>query len=76
MDTIAPLEFGALDCIESARVTLKTFFQVLLDLNIYKRDLETKCLDQDETVLQLQANQRQLEARIRFMQENGANDGY
>ena len=40
MDSIQPMTFNALDSVESARATLKTFFQVLLDLNIYKRDLE------------------------------------
>jgi hypothetical protein len=54
MESIAPLEFGALDSIESARVTLKTFFQVLLELNVYKRDLEKKCLDQDGVVIELE----------------------
>ena len=29
------------------------FFMVLLDLNVYKRDLETKCIEQDETILEL-----------------------
>jgi len=40
MDSVQPMTFNALDSVESARVTLKTFFQVLLDLNVYKRDLE------------------------------------
>jgi hypothetical protein len=38
-----------------------------LDLNIYKRDLETKCLEQDENVIQLTANLRSMEARVKFM---------
>ena len=59
MDTIAPMEFSALDSIESARATLKTFFQVVLDLNIYKRDLESKCIEQDENVIKLTASVRQ-----------------
>ena len=40
IESISPLEFNALNSIESARATLKTFFQVFLDLNVYKRDLE------------------------------------
>jgi len=34
-----------LDSIESAKATLKTFFGVVLDLNVYKRDLEQKCIE-------------------------------
>jgi mRNA-degrading endonuclease YafQ of YafQ-DinJ toxin-antitoxin module len=26
---------------------------VLLDLNVYKKDLENKCIEQDETILEL-----------------------
>jgi hypothetical protein len=51
MDTVTPLSFNALDNIDSAKATLKTFFQVFLDLNVYKRDLEQKCIEQDETVI-------------------------
>jgi hypothetical protein len=40
MDSVQPMSFNALGSIESARATLKTFFSVVLDLNIYKRDLE------------------------------------
>ena len=40
---------------ENARATLKTFFMVLLDLNVYKKDLENKLIEQDETVLDLQS---------------------
>lgn len=64
MDTIAPMEFSALDSIESARATLKTFFQVVLDLNIYKRDLESKCIEQDENVIKLTASVKTMEARV------------
>lgn len=38
---------------EMARATLRTFFMVLLDLNVYKKDLEMKCIEQDETILEL-----------------------
>lgn len=47
------MSFNALDSIESAKATLKTFFQVVLDLNIYKRDLEAKCIEQDENIIRL-----------------------
>ena len=53
IDSVQPMSFNALDSIESAKATLKTFFQVVLDLNIYKRDLEQKCLEQDENVISL-----------------------
>lgn len=51
LDSVQPMSFNALDSIESAKATLKTFFQVVLDLNIYKRDLEQKCIEQDENVI-------------------------
>jgi len=76
VESISPLSFNALESIDSAKATLKTFFQVVLDLNIYKRDLETKCLEQDETVISLTANLRSMEARVKFMAENGGQDGY
>ena len=37
-----------------ARQTLRTFFMVLLDINVYKKELEAKCIEQDEQVLLLQ----------------------
>ena len=76
LEDVQPMSFNALDSIESAKATLKTFFQVVLDLNIYKRDLEQKCIEQDENVIQLQANVKSAEARIKYMIENGGNDGY
>ena len=51
LEGVQPMSFNALDSIESAKATLKTFFQVVLDLNIYKRDLEQKCIEQDENVI-------------------------
>lgn len=39
-ETIEPPRFRGLSSVENARITLRTFFTVLLDLNIYKRDLE------------------------------------
>ena len=38
IESITPMNFNALDSIESAKATLKTFFGVVLDLNVYKRD--------------------------------------
>jgi len=76
MDSIQPMTFNALDSVESARATLKTFFQVLLDLNIYKRDLEQKCIEQDENVIRLTATQKVLEERVKYMIEHGGQDGY
>jgi uncharacterized coiled-coil protein SlyX len=52
-DSIKPPRFKGLNSVEMAKATLKTFFMVLLDLNVYKRDLETKCIEQDETILEL-----------------------
>lgn len=52
-ESIKPPRFRGLNSVEMARATLKTFFMVLLDLNVYKRDLETKCIEQDETILEL-----------------------
>ena len=76
MDSVTPMSFSALDSIESARATLKTFFQVVLELNIYKRDLERKCIEQDEAVINLEVQVKSMEARLRFMVDNGGRDGY
>lgn len=40
IESVQPLSFNALKNIDSAKATLKTFFSVVLDLNVYKRDLE------------------------------------
>lgn len=53
MDSIQPPRFRGLSSVENARATLRTFFMVLLDLNVYKRDIENKCIEQDETILEL-----------------------
>ena len=45
MESVQQLSFNALDTIDSAKATLKTFFQIVLDLNVYKRDLEQKCIE-------------------------------
>ena len=44
-ESIKPPGFKGLNSVDVARATLKTFFMVLLDLNVYKRELETKCID-------------------------------
>lgn len=76
IDSITPLSFNALDTIESAKATLKTFFQVVLELNIYKRDLENKCIEQDEVVITLTAETNTQKARIQYLIEHGGTDGY
>lgn len=53
IDNIQPLKFSGLQSVDAARVTLQTFFSILLDLNIYKRDLENKCIESDEHILEL-----------------------
>ena len=52
-ESIKPPRFKGLNSVETARQTLKVFFMVLLDLNVYKKDLETKCIEQDENILEL-----------------------
>jgi len=39
--------------VDAAKVTLQTFFGVMLDLNVYKRDLEIKCIESDDAILGL-----------------------
>ena len=45
LDTVTPLRFKGLSSIENAKATLKTFFLVFLDLNVYKKDLENKLIE-------------------------------
>ena len=54
MDAIKPPRFNGLNNIDNARATLKTFFMVLLDLNVYKKDLENKLIEQDELMIEMQ----------------------
>lgn len=56
MDSVQAPRFKGLNSVEAAKATLRTFFMVLLDLNVYKRDLEAKCIEQDETILDMQSN--------------------
>jgi Leucine-rich repeat (LRR) protein len=53
MDSIQAPRFKGLSSVEMARKTLRTFFMVLLDLNVYKRELETKLIEQDEKLIEL-----------------------
>lgn len=52
MNAIDPPKFKGLNNVETAKATLKTFFMVLLDLNVYKKDLENKLIEQDEQMLE------------------------
>lgn len=63
MDSIQPPRFRGLSSVENARATLRTFFMVMLDLNVYKRDLENKCIEQDETILELNSTVTMLQDR-------------
>ena len=55
MDAIQPPRFKGLTNVDMARQTLRTFFMVLLDVNVYKKELESKCIEQDEQVMLLQS---------------------
>lgn len=63
-ESIKPPRFRGLNSVEMARATLSTFFMVLLDLNVYKRELEQKCIEQDETVLELEGTISILQERV------------
>lgn len=52
MNAIDPPKFKGLNNVETAKATLKTFFMVLLDLNVYKKDLENKLIEQDEQLIE------------------------
>lgn len=68
-ESIKPPRFKGLNSVDSARQTLKVFFMVLLDLNVYKKDLETKCIEQDETILELQGTLNILQERLGLTQQ-------
>lgn len=55
LDSIQAPRFKGLNSVEMARATLKTFFMVLLDVNVYKADLEQKCIEQDAEILDLRS---------------------
>ena len=42
------LSFNALESIDSAKETLKVFFKIFLDKNIWCRELENKLLEMDD----------------------------
>jgi len=44
-DSVTPLNFQGLRSVDTAKATLQTFFKIILDMNVYKRDLENKCLE-------------------------------
>ena len=76
-NNIEPLKFTGLQSVDAARVTLQTFFSVMLDLNIYKRDLETKCIESDDAILELNAQINFLNSRIDEIlskQQNGSSN--
>jgi hypothetical protein len=45
MDNVNPPRFKGLNNVDVAKATLQTFFLVMLDLNVYKKELEGKCID-------------------------------
>lgn len=53
MESVQPPRFKGLNNVDNARATLKTFFSVLLDLNVYKKDLENKMIEQAEQMIEL-----------------------
>ena len=71
IENIEPLNFKGLQSVDAARITLQTFFAVLLDLNVYKRDLEQKCIEQDEAILGLNEKIGVLQDRIEQLTSNG-----
>lgn len=54
MDSVRPPRFTGLTSVDVAKATLQTFFLVMLDMNVYKKELEGKCLDQDDKMLDMQ----------------------
>lgn len=45
MEKVQAPRFRGLNDVANARATLKTFFMVVLDLNVYKKDLENKLIE-------------------------------
>ena len=68
MDAIQPPRFKGLKSVDMAKQTMKTFFMVMLDLNVYKKELENQCIQQDEEML-LMKNQ------IAVLKENSTLSG-
>lgn len=67
IDNVEPIKFSGLKSVDAAKVTLQTFFGVLLDINIYKRDLEVKCIESDEAILNLNDQIRLLNLKMEEM---------
>ena len=70
------LSFNALESIDSARETLKVFFKIFLDKNIWCRELENKLLEMDDQVIKLVSKNKTNEARVQYMIDHGSTDGY
>jgi len=64
-ESVQAPRFRGLSNVENARATLKTFFMVLLDRNVYVKELENKLIESDETMLDLQT-------KVSILQENSS----
>lgn len=62
------LKFPELKSVHAARMTLEVFFSQLLDLNLWKRDLENKCIQSGDEILDLQAKIDLLNKHIHELQ--------
>lgn len=74
VENIEPIKFIGLQSVDQARVTLQTFFSVMLDLNIYKRDLELKCIDSDARLIEMEADMHNLERRMEELSTRGSSN--
>jgi hypothetical protein len=63
-ENIEPLKLSGLHSIDAARVTLQTILSILLDVNIYNKDLELKCIELDEQILDLNSSISALQSRV------------
>ena len=61
---VQPPRFRGFNSIEMAKATLSTFFVVLVDLNVYKKDLENKCVEQDENIIELHSTINLLQDKL------------
>lgn len=59
-----PLQFRGLQSVEAAKITLKTFFDMVLDLNFYQRDLEETISELTENISKLESENEVLQMRI------------
>ncbi len=67
-EDLVPLNFTAMKSIESARTFLSSFFKVLLEMNVYKRELEKKCVEITEEKEDNQKHMETLKTQITQMQ--------